>query len=249
MGIQDAVTAEPAVWLFDLARGGGGAQLVGGSMPFWRPDGEEFAYAGLGGEVKARQVDGSDAPELLYRPEYFTWPTSWSPDGRWLAVTEFRPDTGADALAVSTDDPQERIGIASTIRFEGFPMFSPDGKWVDHTAIRNGLEDVYVKGFPEGGSYKISNSGGTRPIWNRKGDAIYYTLGNKVMFVEVDTADGFSSSLPRELFEGPYRAFNFDVSPDGQTLVMVAYDPSVRPRVHLVQNWFEELKRLAPTDN
>ena len=59
-------------------------------------------------------------------------------------------------------------------------------------------------------------------------------------------------STPRVLFEQRY-AFgtaqtlaNYDVSPDGQRFVMVK-DDSVSGRINLVLNWFEELKRLVPT--
>ena len=59
-------------------------------------------------------------------------------------------------------------------------------------------------------------------------------------------------STPRVLFEQRY-AFgtaqtlaNYDVSPDGHRFVMVK-DDSASGRINLMLNWFEELKRLVPT--
>ena len=40
---------------------------------------------------------------------------------------------------------------------------------------------------------------------------------------------------------------NYDVFPDGQSFVMVGGTPESRaPQLHVVLNWFEELKRRVP---
>ncbi len=71
------------------------------------------------------------------------------------------------------------------------------------------------------------------------------------MVVGVETEGDFEASAPRMLFEGDYVADiyqNWDVASDGQSFVMVLADPE-RPReIRIVQNWFDELKRLLPTD-
>ena len=67
---------------------------------------------------------------------------------------------------------------------------------------------------------------------------------------------------PVKLFEGgylraqPYRSY--DVTPDGQRFLMIplSEDAESRPirekylgnKINLVSNWFDELKRLVPTD-
>ena len=73
-----------------------------------------------------------------------------------------------------------------------------------------------------------------------------------MMVVDVTTSPDLTLSQPRVLFEQRY-AFgsaqtipNYDVSPDGQRFVMVK-DESASGRLNVVLNWFEELKRLAPT--
>ncbi len=72
----------------------------------------------------------------------------------------------------------------------------------------------------------------------------------------VKTTPEFEAGEPHVLFEGRYvhstmgwgRA-DYDVSPDGQRFLMVKEDErSARTRIHIVQNWFEELKRLVPTN-
>jgi len=57
---------------------------------------------------------------------------------------------------------------------------------------------------------------------------------------------------PRLLFEGSYRPGNhYDVAPDGRFVMIEEGSPSdeIAPgALILVQNWFEELKRLVPTN-
>ncbi len=55
---------------------------------------------------------------------------------------------------------------------------------------------------------------------------------------------------PVELFEGPYTLDfmghqRWDVAPDGERFLMV--ENSQDYRIVVVQNWFAELERLAPT--
>ena len=73
-----------------------------------------------------------------------------------------------------------------------------------------------------------------------------------MMVVEVETESRFEAGLPRVLFEsihgsGPNR--NWDVASDGQRFVMVHPVSSERRQLNVVLNWFDELRRLVPTDN
>ncbi len=77
--------------------------------------------------------------------------------------------------------------------------------------------------------------------------------------VDVETSLGFTDARPRTLFEMddkygemmPQRSY--DVSPDGQRFLMAQWverQNRERPTViHLVQNWFQELERLVPTND
>ena len=79
------------------------------------------------------------------------------------------------------------------------------------------------------------------------------------MAVSLRTEPTFEAETPTVLFEGSYsygrldKTPQYDVSPDDQQFVMVkeASDTGERPvtQINVVLNWFEELKRLVPTDN
>ncbi len=73
------------------------------------------------------------------------------------------------------------------------------------------------------------------------------------MVVDVlQSADGFRSSAPRMLFDGPFPSGangnpNYDVGNDGRFLMVTQDNATVAsPEIILVQNWFEELQRLVP---
>jgi hypothetical protein len=74
-----------------------------------------------------------------------------------------------------------------------------------------------------------------------------------MMAVEITTQPSFRAGTPRMLFEGTFETSTvlrtqYDVTPDGQRFVMVqqgAGDAGVS-QIHVVLNWFEELKRSVP---
>ena len=76
-----------------------------------------------------------------------------------------------------------------------------------------------------------------------------------MMAVDISTEPKFSVGRARELFTGDYQQTTpvrgYDLSQDGRTFLMGKRVPPVgEPVAHLqvTLNWFEELKRLVPTD-
>ena len=133
--------------------------------------------------------------------------------------------------------------------------FSPDGRYMAYLSDRSGRQEVYVQPFPgPGDTVQVSTGGGTEPVWARSGRELFFRQGEKMMAVDVTLVPAFSASRPRLLFEGRYEVSLlvsgmrfYDVSPDGQRFLMVKSDTPTAPRqLHLVVNWFEELKRLLP---
>jgi len=96
---------------------------------------------------------------------------------------------------------------------------------------------------------------GGGPLWSPDGTEIFYLNGNKMMTVSVQTKPTFSAGKPRELFEGTYVTSTglpsvsqyHDIHPDGQRFLMIKEDQGAG-QINVFLNWFEELKRLVPTD-
>ena len=103
----------------------------------------------------------------------------------------------------------------------------------------------------------ISTSGGTHPLWAPDGRELYYLSGAALMAAPIQTDPSFTPGTPEVLFEGNYyyssQGRSYDVAPDGQRFLMIkagdlSDESSSAPELIIVENWFEELKRLVPTN-
>jgi serine/threonine-protein kinase len=136
---------------------------------------------------------------------------------------------------------------------------SPDGHWLAFESSNESGVDVYVRPFPDvdGGQWQVSTAGGVTPLWARNGRELFYVdPAGRIMSVSIAQGQRFSWGSPQVAVEkgfalrfGGFAGRTYDVSNDGRFLVFedVATDaPPRRPRIVVVQNWFEELKRLSP---
>ncbi len=223
----------------------------------WSPDGTEIVFAShVGGgpnDLYLTAADGSGEPERLTESDAGQRPGSWSPNGV-LAFLE-----SGDIMILSMDGDSEPAPFRETPFFERWPAFSPDGNWLAYTSNETGRLEVHVRPFPAGEpAYQVSNGGGLAPAWSPNGEQLFYCTYVEVdvgrfMVADVNLGPTFTRSRPRMLFEGrhawgtPIR--NYDVSPDGEGFVLltrVDREPELATRIHIVLNWFKELKELAP---
>ena len=212
-------------------------------FPIWHPDGQLATFA-EGFEVVARMADGSGEEERLLQVREV--PTSWSPDGAYLAFFDDQSDVWM--LPREGDDPQPFLtGPAN----ERSARFSPDGSVVAYVSDESGEFQVYLTPFPGPGSkIPVSIDGGLSPIWSSDGTELYFRQGSKVMSVQVTLTPEVGVSPPVLLFDGPFTLDlsghqRYDVAPDGRFLMV---ENSEDFRVVVVEGFFEELKRLVPID-
>ena len=91
-------------------------------------------------------------------------------------------------------------------------------------------------------------------MWARSGQELFYRNGEAVIAVQIETDPSFTQGNPEVMFEGDYLLANggpnYDVSPDGERFLMIKQveNSAVTPQIIIVENWFTELKRLAPTE-
>ena len=135
---------------------------------------------------------------------------------------------------------------------------SPDGRWFAYQSNASGREEVYVRPFPdvEAGRWLVSSDGGEQPLWGPEGRELFYWSDAGLMAVSVATEPNFTHGNPEMLFDLGAYSFNtrpnYAVAPDGERFLMIkegGSDETATTELILVQNWFEELKRLVPTDN
>ena len=77
-------------------------------------------------------------------------------------------------------------------------------------------------------------------------DSKGFTLVDTPIFTPA-SCEGTTTLFETQYFFG-LAAHTYDIHPDGQRFLMIRDDPgtSARPQIVLVQNWFDELKRLVP---
>jgi Tol biopolymer transport system component len=243
------------IWVYALMSGARIRLTTEGEnrWPIWGPDGDRITYARDYESIQSKVVGGDEVEELHKSPNP-PFPGSWTPGGEALIFFEFPPETRGDIWTLS-EEGEANPWIATEFS-EGFPELSPDGRWLAYMSNESGRYEVYVQAFP-GGSEKmtISTDGGFEPLWSPDGRELFYRIGERLMVVSIQTTPAFRSSRPRKLFDDHYisgltinaLARTYDVAPDGQHfLMMEGGEEEGGNQLHVVLNWFEELKRLAP---
>jgi hypothetical protein len=251
------------IWLWDLGR----KTLTNVTrhpaldrFPVWTPDGKQFVFVSnrdQGMSVIYRQsVDGTgDAERLSDGLEEQQTPNSISTDGNQLVIDRYR-----DLMLLSLDGSRRILPLVQTMFSETRASLSPDGRWLAYHADESGRFEIYVRPFPSvnQGKAQISTDGGVQPWWSRKGDQLFYvTQTGALMAVQVGRDKSWSASAPTALSasivasnQSPTAAAMFDVSLEGRFLMirpLTRPDEASSPRgIVVVQNWFEELKRLVP---
>ena len=141
---------------------------------------------------------------------------------------------------------------------EVVPIISPDGNWVAYQSDETGQFEIYVSRFPNvpEGKRRISTAGngGRYPVWGPDGSELFYRSTQAMMMVRiVETEPAFVWEGPEIVFADTYFVNDyFDISrDDGRFLMLKESQSPERSSTQLVfvESWFEELKRLVPTDN
>jgi serine/threonine-protein kinase len=248
----------PAVWtpdgtrlLFASNRGGSSRNL------FWQA------------------ADGTGGAERLTESPNAQFPHAVSPDGTWLVFREDVPGTARNLMLLrlpagsgTTRDPSEMstvVPLLQTRSSEDRADISPDSRWLAYSSNESGRDEVYVRPFPNiaDGRWQVSVGGGLMPLWAPNGRELFYIEPrgplSAVMTVPLGTGSRFAPGKPTMLLEGPYYrglpqtgTRSYDVTADGRRFLMAKEptgDSTTAPvEIIVVQNWFEELKRLVPVN-
>ena len=230
----------------------------------WTPEAERIVFASNRQDTRDlywKASDGTDQAELLAKSPRSLAPESWSADGKMLVIAEWGGGNSDIGVLSMEGEHSKRLLLHEEFN-ETNPAISPDGKWMAYASDESGQYEIYVRPFPnvDEGKWTISRGGGTRPVWAPDGRELFFRNGDKMIAAPVTTGASFSHGISNVLFEGRYWSGapgtgpTYDISPDGQRFLMIKEAPqteetSALTDIIIVQNWFEELKRLVPTDN
>ena len=252
------------VWIYDLEENLFNRLTFEGDqnrLVIWEPNGQWITFDSDrdGARHLFRQLaDGSGPAEPLLTTLVAAIPNSWSPDGKVLAF--HMGGSGAqDLWILPMEGEREPRALIESPRSYCCAVFSPDSKWLAYVSSEKGQRQVYVSPYPEP-DVKWLVSGeedGGEPVWAPDGSELFYRSGEKMMVVPVETEPTFKVGKSEELFEGSYTVSTtnpgylqyYDISPDGQRFLMIKKELlQEEAQINVVLNWFEELKRLVPTN-
>lgn len=107
---------------------------------------------------------------------------------------------------------------------------------------------MYVTSYPVAGARtSISIDGGDSPVWAPSGASLYFRSGSRLLRVPVTSGTDFSAGLPELIVEAELT--DYDIGPDERVYAVLPHGPRGWDRLHVIDNWCEELRHLAPTDN
>ena len=236
--------------------------------PVWSPDGTRIAFnSGRSGAFDLYQklvngVVGEAQPlPISGQAKILGFPTSWSPDGRFLLYTSRTQQTGADLWVVPMVGAHTPSVFLNTPFDESNGVFSPDGRWVAYESNESGRFEIYVRPFHPPGAkdssaasgamqWQVSTAGGIEPTWQRDGKEIDYIDPSGAMMAAPITESGttFAAGTPVKLFqthilgggEDVLDATQYDVAPDGRFIITTVPESTAAP-ITLIQNWNPEV--------
>jgi len=235
--------------------------------PVFSPDGTRVAFSSgaragtLGVDLFVKNLDDDLPEQSIITLEANQFITQWPSDS--LIVFVRMQGGNRDLWMVDLSDPDSARAEAY---FESEAdlqqiVLSPDGTLAAYRSNEAGDYEIYIRSFPDAGAQtRVSEGGGSGPFWSPDGNTLYFARGGP------DGATFFAAHLQRDpvpvvlstdsLFRavagGPLAGSG--LHPEGDRFILVRTVGSPEPddttaepaRLILVQNFFEELKRLVP---
>src|SRR5262249_2656820 len=149
------------------------------------------------------------------------YPRSWSPDGRYFAISRMlEGDPAKSTIWIFENFGEKKVRplLANSHPPECCAVFSPDGKWIAYESNESGRTEVYIIPSPAADrKFPLSTGITTEPRWSESGRELFFRSGGDTIAVAslqygknglqvVQTTPLFKSKSP------------FDVFPDGQRI-------------------------------
>src|SRR5262249_52440927 len=215
------------------------------AVPLWTPDSTRIVFASdrAGGIFNLwwQRADGTGSAEQLTTSSVTAFPSSVSPDGTQALYWSSTPTGGRDLMMVALDGSRKVTPLLQTPADEWYGVVSPDGRWLAYESNSSGQPNIHVRPFPnvDQGQWQVTTGGGRQPLWSQDGKELFFCpTDGTVMHVPISSEKGrFSVGTAAQLFGTRYYGSEptalvgrtYDVSPDGQRLLMIKSEPGRNP--------------------
>ncbi len=150
-----------------------------------------------------------------------------------------------------------------------YAAVSPDGRWIAYNSSESGVFQIYVRPYPnlDSGIWQISSGseellGNIEPAWGPNSDELFFlrsdgTLMHTDVSIEGDSfSPGIVEPLLTDLQVDYITTHHYSVFNDGERFLhikAIVDEPDARlnqnyTELVIIENFFEELRRLAPPD-
>ncbi|UCF15349.1 MAG: PD40 domain-containing protein, partial [Phycisphaerales bacterium] len=251
------------IWVYDTARSAPTQLTFDGlsTQPRWAVNSRRLIYLKHDRtqdmhDLCAVDVGADKSEEILARVRrLFMLGYSVHPDGNSVIGTVQSPSGDQNIVLVDLRDDSDRERfLVDEAGLQRGPVFSPDGRWFVYSSHETGKWEVYVRPFPGPGQRTpVSKGGGYEPLWDPRGDKLYYRNGDEMWMVSYKADDEFKTAEPKFLFKRHFHGGvlaaerTYAVGRDGRFL-MIEEDHAVGTQINIVVNRFEELKQLLPLE-
>ena len=239
--------SESSLWLVDLTRGSVSPFSSGpgrNDSPLWSPDGARVVFAADRDgpqNLYEKQVGSAEPERPLYRSDVlFKAPWGWSPDRKWIVISQLDQDTSENIwLVPENGEGEPRLLLRGPNRDRGGAP-SPDGRWILYLSDETGRLEVYVQPFAGAGPrQQVSQQGASTAWWTRDGRQLLFADGDWRTIWRADVSAGptLHISAPTRIVTLPEGIIAIDASPDRQRFLAIAPERTGPGAITIVQNW------------
>ena len=268
LAVTVGVRGNNRTWIFDLERNTSfplNAIHSNNAMPTWSPQGDWIAYIGGGRDLYRIRPTPDAQPEVIVEGPGAYNPSSWSPDGSELIATFASGDDSPEIQGIDIETGAART-LVDTFHDDVQGRVSPNGEWLAYATAFSGRLEIWVQPYPDatpGTAVALTSDGGHDPVWSSDGTELFYMRSDdrSIGVINVPDTGNANWGLPRKRTDLPFVPVvagipvpAYDVAPDGRLVTVKQIEGSgdtsaeSAREIRVVLNAFEEIKRLAPSE-